>query len=308
MKIFLIGGTGFIGSILLPPLIQNGFAVTQLIPPGKTKRVSYQQVKVIQGFPLQPGRWQKSMGEHDVIINLAGTSIFQRWNKKVKDQIYNSRIRTTRNVIGGLEKHNKNIKLLFNASGIGFYGYDEKAVFDEESPPGTSFLASVARDWEGEALKAEPLGIRTVLCRFGIVMGRGGGALKNMLPLFKMFCGGKWGDGEQWFSWIHETDLKKIFFFLFENEKVNGPVNFSSPYPVQNKELVVAMRGEVRRKTIIDSIPRFLIEWLLGEFSEVFLKGQRVIPRKLIDNGYTFTFPEIKECIRDNLDNTIWES
>ena len=122
-----------------------------------------------------------------------------------------------------------------------------------------------------------------------------------MLPLFKVFCGGKWGDGKQWFSWIHENDLQKIFFFLFDNEEVRGAVNFTSPHPVQNKELVVTMRNEVRRKTIINSIPSFLIELLLGEFSEVFLKGQKVVPQKLLQNGYIFKFPEIKECIKDNL-------
>jgi uncharacterized protein (TIGR01777 family) len=301
MKIFVIGGTGFIGSILLQPFVQNGFSVTQLIPPKRNNRVFNKKVKLMRADPLQPGTWQKSMGEHDSIINLAGTAIFQRWNKKVKTQIYNSRILITRNVVTGCEKYNKNIKHLFNASGVGYYGYDSEALFDEESPSGKSFLASVARDWEKEALKAEPLGIRTVLCRFGIVMGRKGGALKNMLPLFKMFCGGKWGDGKQWFSWIHEYDLQKIFFFLFDHENINGPVNFVSPHPVQNKELVVAMRAEVRRKTIVDSIPRFLIELLLGEFSEVFLKGQKVVPQKLLQNGYIFKFPEIKDCIKDNL-------
>lgn len=303
MKIFLIGGTGFIGSILLQPFIQKGLEVTQLIAPKRNYRVYQKQVRIIRGDPLQPGPWQKSMGEHDIVINLAGTSIFQRWNKKVKAQIYKSRILTTRNVVTGLEKYNKNIKHLFNASGVGYYGYDPKTEFDEESPPGKSFLASVASDWEDEALKAEPLGVRTVLCRFGIVMGRRGGALKNMLPLFKLFCGGEWGDGKQWFSWIHEVDLQKIFFFIFDHQTINGPVNFVSPHPVTNSDLVMNIREAMHRKTMIGTIPAFLIQRLLGEFSEVFLKGQKVIPRKLLENGYLFKFPEIKECIQDNLNN-----
>ena len=304
MKIFIIGGTSFIGSILLQPFIQNGFAVTQLIPPKRTYRGFDKQVKHILGDPLQPGTWQKRMGEHDIVINLAGTSIFQRWNQKVKAQIYNSRILITRNVVGGCEKYNKNIINLFNASGIGYYGYDREVVFDEESPPGKSFLASVARDWEEEARKAESLGIRTVLCRFGIVMGKGGGALKNMLPLFRMFLGGKWGNGKQWFSWIHEGDLKKIFFFLFDHQGISGPVNFVSPYPVKNSELVMHVRDAVHRKTLIGTIPAFLIKGLLGEFSEVFLKGQQVMPKKLLQKGYNFQFPKIKECIIDNINDS----
>ena len=304
MKVFLVGGTGFIGSILLQPFIQNGFAVTQLITLKSNYRVFEKKVKVVRGDPLKPGTWQKNMGEHDLVINLAGTSIFQRWNQKVKAQIYNSRILTTRNVVSGLGKYNKNVKHLFNASGIGYYGYDAKAVFNEESPPGISFLASVARDWEKEALRADALGIRTVLCRFGIVMGRRGGALKNMLPLFKLFCGGKWGDGKQWFSWLHEDDLQKIYFFLFDHENIDGPVNFVSPYPVTNSDLAMNFRNAIQRKTIIGTIPAFLIKGLLGEFSEVFLKGQQVIPQKLLENGYKFQFPKIKDCIIDNIKNS----
>jgi uncharacterized protein (TIGR01777 family) len=304
MKIFLIGGTGFIGSILVPPFIRNGCSVTQLIPPKRTNRVFDKQVRLIRGNPLKPGTWQRSMGKYDIIINLAGTSIFQRWNSKIKAQIFSSRILTTRNVVEGLKQYNTNVKHLFNASGIGYYGYDADAQFDEKSPPGKSFLASVARDWEEEALKTQSLGLRTVLCRFGIVMGKGGGALKTMLPLFKLFCGGKWGDGKQWFSWIHESDLQKIFFFLFDHETIDGPVNFVSPQPVKNSDLAMHFRDAVKRPTIVPRIPAFLIKSLFGEFSEVFLKGQQVMPRKLLDNGYKFQFPKIKDCIIDNINDS----
>ena len=219
--------------------------------------------------------------------------------KRIKTQIYTSRIATTRNIVEGLKAYNKKTKHLFNASGIGYYGYDQETLFDEKSSPGDSFLATVAKDWEAEALKAQLLGVRTVLCRFGIVMGRGGGALKNMLPLFKMYCGGTWGTGNQWFSWIHETDLINAFDFLLYNTAIEGPVNFTAPNPVQNSELVEKMREVLQRKSIIGAIPGSLIKLLLGEFSEVFLKGQRAIPRKLVDSGYTFSFANLKACLID---------
>ena len=303
MKLFLIGGTGFIGKILIPFFMQNGHEVTLLVSSTRNAEVINSKVQVMPGDPTQPGPWQKNMVEHDCVINLAGTSIFQRWNKGIKSQIYTSRIDTTRNVVEGLKTYNHNTEYLFNASGIGYYGYDQETLFDEKSPPGNSFLATVAKDWEAEALKAQSLGVRTVLCRFGIVMGRGGGALTNMLPLFKMYCGGTWGTGNQWFSWIHETDLINALDFLLHNTAIEGPVNFTSPHPVQNRELAEKMREVLQRKTIIGTIPAFLIKSLLGEFSEVFLKGQKAIPRKLMDNGYTFYFADLRECLRDLIQN-----
>ena len=299
MKIFLIGGTGFIGRILVPSFIQKGHEISLLVSSNKKNEVCNRTLEVISGDPTLSGEWQKHMGTHDIVINLAGTSIFQRWNDQIKSQIHMSRISTTRNIVAGLKAYNKETKHLFNASGVGYYGYDQEALFDEKSSPGNSFLAMVARDWEQEALKAQSLGIRTVLCRFGIVMGRGGGALKNMLPLFKMYCGGTWGNGKQWFSWIHESDLVNALNFLIHQKLIDGPVNFTAPHPVQNRELAESMREVLQRTSIIPAIPGSLIKWLLGEFSEVFLKGQRVIPGKLVDNGYKFYFSDLKECLID---------
>ena len=301
MKIFLIGGTGFVGGILLSSFILKGYEVTLLVPSKKTKEAFNRKLEVISGDPAIPGGWQENMGTHDIVINLAGASIFQRWNRKIKAQIYTSRITTTRNIVEGLKTYNKQIKHLFNASGVGYYGYNQEAVFDEKSPPGNSFLAMVARDWEQEALKAQSLGVRTVLCRFGIVMGRGGGALKNMLPLFKSYCGGTWGNGKQWFSWIHEADVINALDFVMHNKSIDGPVNFTALHPVQNRELADSMGEVLQRTSIISAIPGVLIKWSLGEFSEVFLKGQRVIPGKLVDNGYNFSFADLKTCLIDLL-------
>jgi uncharacterized protein (TIGR01777 family) len=301
MKIFLIGGTGFIGRIVVSSFIQKGHEVTLLVSSNKKIEVFNRNLEVISGDPALPGEWQKNMGLHDIVINLAGTSIFQRWNNRIKDQIYTSRITTTRNIVEGLKTYNKEIKHFFNASGVGYYGYNQEAVFNEKSPPGNSFLALVARDWEQEALNAQSLGVRTVLCRFGIVMGREGGAFKNMLPLFKSYCGGTWGNGKQWFSWIHENDVINGIDFLLGHKFIEGPVNFTAPHPVQNRELVESMKEVLRRKSIIPAIPGFFIKCLLGEFSEVFLKGQRAIPAQLVENGYKFYFSDFKECLTDLL-------
>ena len=157
----------------------------------------------------------------------------------------------------------------------------------------------VARDWEQEALNAQSLGVRTVLCRFGIVMGRGGGALKNMLPLFKNYCGGTWGNGNQWFSWIHETDLINGIDFLIRHKSIEGPVNFTSPHPVQNRELVESMREVLQRKSIIPAIPGFFIKGYWVNFRRYSLRGKGPFQRKLVDNGYKFFFSDLKECLID---------
>jgi uncharacterized protein (TIGR01777 family) len=301
MQIFLVGGTGYIGRLLFPSLIQKGYEVTLLVSNFKNKQEICRQAEVVVADSGKPGSWQKNMVKHDIIINLAGTSIFQRWNDRVKNQIVTSRIQTTKNIVDALKKCNEKTKHLFNASGVGYYGYDQEALFDERSSPGSSFLASVARDWEEEALKAQSMGIRTVLCRFGIVMGRGGGALKNMLPFFKSFCGGTWGNGRQWFSWIHENDLIETLLFLLRREQITGPVNLTAPNPIQNREMARVLRKVISRRSFIPVIPAFLIKFLLGEFSEVFLKGQKVIPKKLIDNEFSFQFPDFEICLRDLL-------
>jgi len=250
------------------------------------------KVTVLEGDSAASGNWQERVGKHDVIINLAGVSIFQRWSGGVKKEIYDSRMLSTRNIVGALKNSSKKRVQLFSASGVGYYGYHEDEILNESSPPGDGFLARVALDWKLEALKAQAPGTRVVLCRFGIVLGRGGGALKRTVPLFKCFLGGRWGKGNQWFSWIHERDLIDGFLFLLVHEKIQGPVNFTAPNPVRNIEMANALREAMRKRTIIPSIPDFLIR---GLFSAVFLKGQRVLPQRLLENGYAFKFPKLKD-------------
>jgi uncharacterized protein (TIGR01777 family) len=174
-------------------------------------------------------------------------------------------------------------------------------ILHEQSEPGGSFLARVAVDWENEALKAKAFGTRVILCRFGIVLGREGGALKNMLPLFKYWCGGRWGSGRQWFSWIHGWDCARAFLYLLEHSDIEGAVNIAAPNPVTNQEMSYLLRHALRRRTIFPCIPGFLIRVMLGEFSDVFLKGQRVIPEKLLAGGFQFRYPTLEECLSDLL-------
>ena len=303
MHFFFVGGTGFIGNLLITQLLRGGHEVTILVRHGRKGKHTHvhENVTVLEGDSAASGNWQERAGKHDVILNLAGVSIFQRWGGKAKKEIYDSRILSTRNIVEALKNSPKKGLQLFSASGVGYYGYHEDEILNESSPPGDGFLARIALDWESEALKAQALGTRVVLCRFGIVLGRGGGALKRTVPLFKCFLGGRWGKGNQWFSWMHERDLIDGFLFLLTHEEIQGPVNFTAPNPVRNIEMAKALREAMRKRTILPSISEFLIRGLLGEFSAVFLKGQRVLPQRLLENGYAFKFPKLKDGLNSLL-------
>lgn len=299
MKIFITGGTGFIGKTLTNVLISKGHDVTVLDRNQKRGRLVPENVFRIEGDSTKIGAWQQKLAEHDTIINLAGTSIFQRWNSKVKKRIYDSRILTTKNVVEALSARKGMKTFLFSSSGVGYYGHSADKILDETNPPGSDFLAKVATNWEAEALKATDYGVRVVLCRFGIVLGRDGGALRRLVAIFKRHLGSPFGSGKQWFSWIHEDDLTNIVLFLLEKKDIDGPVNFVAPNPVRNEELTKILAEILGKPIIIPLIPGFMLKFLLGEFANVVLKGQNVIPRKLLDNGFHFTFPTIKEALHD---------
>ena len=188
-------------------------------------------------------------------------------------------------------------QLFCSTSAPGYYGARGEEKLTEDSPPGQDFLANVAQAWEKEALKAQDLGIRTVVTRFGIVLGKEGGILEQLVPLFKKFVGGPVGGGEQWLSWIHQQDLARAFLFLPERPDLVGPVNFSSPNPVRNRDLAKAL-GRVLNRPAFMPTPAFMLRLVLGEFADVVLTGQKVLPQKLLAAGFQFQFPTIDQAFR----------
>jgi uncharacterized protein (TIGR01777 family) len=249
-----------------------------------------------EGNPTTIGPWQKEVSRHDVVINLAGASIFRTWNTKNKEAIRNSRILTTRNLVNAIGQARQKITLL-SGSAVGYYGFRQDEELDENSPPGDDFLAEVVQAWEAEAIKAEQFGARVVLCRIGVILGRDGGALSKMLSVFKWGLGSPLGSGKQWFSWISLHDLVNIFLFLMENKEIAGPVNCTSPYPVTNRVMTRTLGKVLQRPTVLPPVPAFIIKGVLGEFSDVFVKGQKVMPRKLLKERFVFEFPEIEGAL-----------
>lgn len=294
MKIFITGGTGFVGKNLVPALIRSGHEVCILTRSGKGKGDS-SGISWVEGDPAQKGKWQEAVGENEVIINLAGASIFTRWTEEAKRKIRDSRILTTRNLVEAMG--GGKVKTFFSTSAIGYYGFQGDEDLAEESPPGPDFLALLARDWEAEAKEAEKQGCRLVVTRFGIVLGEKGGALGQMIPLFRKYLGGPLGNGRQWFSWIHIDDLTRAFLFLLGHPEISGPVNFTAPNPVRNKELARWL-GKIMDRPAFLPAPGFMLKLVLGEFGSILLKGQRVLPRKLLQAGFSFTYPEIDLALR----------
>lgn len=297
MKVFITGGTGFLGAALTEGLLAEGHSVTILSRSSRNRSLK-PGLAYCEGDPTGSGPWQKEVARHDVVINLAGASIFRTWNDKNKEAIRSSRILTTRHLVDAIGGAKKKITLL-SGSAVGYYGFRDDAALDENSPPGDDFLAAVVQAWEAEAKRAEEFGARVVLCRIGVILGRDGGALSKMVSVFKWGLGSPLGSGNQWFSWVALHDLVNIFLFLMANTALSGPVNCTSPHPVTNKELTKALGRVLHRPTILPPVPAFVIKGVLGEFSDVFVKGQKVLPRKLLEGGFAFEFPEIPAALTD---------
>jgi hypothetical protein len=302
MKVFMTGGTGFVGSALTQHLTSAGHQVTILTRSVRKDRRLPDGAGFLEGDPMQPGSWMEAVSGHDVVVNLAGASIFERWTPAVKERIRQSRIRTTRHVVEAMGRNpDARSSLLLSTSAVGYYGFCGDERLAEDDPPGTDFLASICREWEAEARKAEAFGVRVIICRFGLVLGKGGGALGEMLPLFRKGLGSAIGKGTQWFSWIHQDELVRIYLFLLENTGWSGPVNCTAPHPVRNREMTRVLGEMMGKRTILPAVPAFVIKLKMGEFGTVLLNGQRVLPGRLLQGGYTFCFPHLREALSNLL-------
>ncbi|RPJ04495.1 MAG: TIGR01777 family protein [Deltaproteobacteria bacterium] len=297
MKILVTGGTGFVGKQLISRFVREGHEVTILTRSLKGPGESLKGIAFVQGDPTRKGPWQGVIPNHDVIINLAGATIFKRWSDQYKKMIRESRIFTTRNVVEGIPAKSDKKITLFSTSAVGYYGFHGDEELDEDSPPGNDFLARLATEWEAEAMKAKEKGARVVITRFGIVLGEGGGALGQMIPLFKKYVGGPIGNGEQWFSWVHIKDLAEAFVFLMNHLDIEGPVNVCAPNPVRNRDLAKALGRVLHRPSFLPA-PGLMIKWVLGEFGSVILEGQRVLPRRLLKAEFPFQYPDIDKALQ----------
>ncbi|MCF8106463.1 MAG: TIGR01777 family oxidoreductase [Desulfohalobiaceae bacterium] len=298
MKVFITGGSGFVGSHLIPFFLSKGH---QILASGTSP---HHPLQAMQGFTYisadttKPGDWQQELKTVDAIINLAGRNIFQPWNEERKKSIYDSRILTTRNLVDGLTPGQE--VTLLNTSAVGYYGDRGEEELTEGKPPGEGFMARICRDWETEAQKAEDKGARVAFMRFAVVLSLEGGALPKMLTPFKLGLGGPLGSGRQWFPWIHLQDLMEAALFLLENQELTGPFNFCAPQTVRHKEFARTL-GRVLGRPALLNVPPFALRLVLGELGRALLGSQRVLPERLQQSGFTFLYPDLDSALSNLL-------
>ena len=295
-RLLITGGSGFIGSRLVPVLLGEGYDVTVLTrDPDKTVQHFNYSVTTVGHLAMLD---KKEV--FDIIINLAGQGITdKRWSQDVKKQIWDSRVSTTNNLITYLQGSSEKPELLISGSAIGYYGIQGDEPLDEQATGDTSFSSKLCDAWESEAQHAVKLGIRTCFLRTGIVLGKNGGALSRMLPAFKLYLGGPMGSGRQWMSWVHMDDLVGIILNVINNKDIKGAINATAPNPVTNRVFSASL-GRALKKPALLSMPAFVLKLMLGEMAEeLLLSGQRVIPKKMLDAGYVFQYASLEEALRD---------
>ncbi len=297
MKVALTGASGFLGPVLVQRLLERGHGVHVLardvaralsgLPSGVTG--SYFDAAT----PLSPD----ALGGAEAVIHLAGEPVAQRWTDKARQRIRDSRVVGTRLLVEAMRAAGT-VRHFVSASAIGYYGADRGAdPLTETGSPGEDFLARVCRAWEAEAQEAESAGIRTVLPRIGVVLHPEGGALKQMLPLFRLGLGGKMGSGRQYLSWVHRDDTVGLLLFALEQPELRGPVNVTAPEPVTNADFARALGAALHRPAVLP-VPAFALKVAVGEMSEAVLGGQRVLPRRAQEAGYRFQHPDLPEALR----------
>jgi uncharacterized protein (TIGR01777 family) len=280
MKIGIIGATGYIGSRLQAAALRSGQEVVCF---SRNERSGFRRFS-LDAIPDFSGL--------DAVVNLAGESILGLWTSQKKEKILRSRVETTRHVMEGLSRLPDGPRILINASAIGYYGDTEENSASETSPAGTGFLAQTCKAWEEATQGSVAEKMRIVRLRIGFVTGPGG-AMRFVLPLFKMGLGGPLGNGRQWMSCIHVDDVAGLILWAIDNASISGPVNAVCPEPVRNTDFTRALARAVHRPAILPA-PAFALRLSLGELSHVMLDSVRVIPEVALASGYRFRFPKVE--------------
>lgn len=299
-KVVVLGGTGFIGGALCRDLVGAGYAVVALTrrPRPDGEGISY---RVWDGRTAEG--WADAVDGARAVINLAGESIAGgRWDDLRKEAILSSRVQAGLAVTEAVERAAAKPAVLVQGSATGYYGdRPSDEILDEAAAPGQGFLAEVCRQWEDSSRAVEDMGVRRVVVRTGVVLGRGGGALKSMLPSFRLFAGGWPGSGRQGMPWIHLLDEVGAIRFLMDTDRVSGPVNLCAPTRVTAKAFCQAL-GEVLGRPCWLPMPAPVLRAALGEMAdELLLAGAMVSSGKLGRAGYVFRFPDVRAALRDSV-------
>lgn len=288
-KALVYGASGFVGSGLSKILADKGYEVTGV------SRKGHGNVKGILKWVTPE---EAEITGQDVIVNLAGSPIDQRWTAERKKEFYTSRVGVTDEIVAKISAlpSDQRPRILLNSSAVGFYGERGDELLTEGSSRGDGFLADLCVKWEEAAQKAEPLGVRVVTVRTGVVLGKGGAAYEKLITVFKLGIGGRLGSGRQWMPWIHLKDLRRGMLFAIENNSISGPINGTAPHPERNIDLTKKLAKAVNRWVFLP-VPGFALKVVLGEFASFLLQGQNAIPSKLQEHGFQFKFAKLEDAL-----------
>jgi uncharacterized protein (TIGR01777 family) len=300
MKHYLIsGGTGLIGSALCQQLIAVGHEVTVLSrKPDTVEEKCGVGIKAVQSLTdITPDT------TIDIVINLAGEPIANaRWTDKRKKLLESSRIELTAEIVDWISSRKQKPECLISGSAVGWYGDGGDQVLTEQSTSSYEYTHRLCDAWEKEALLAAEMGVRVCIVRTGLVLSSSGGVLQKMLLPFKLGLGGNLGSGEQYMPWIHISDMIRLLYFLATDKRLTGVFNACSPNPVTNQEFTIEFTKRLHRYSLF-SVPAWALKIVLGEMSRLLLTGQRALPQRAIENGFSFTYPALKPALKNILDN-----
>jgi uncharacterized protein len=304
MRFLMTGGTGFLGRHLWVAMRQAGHE--GIVLSRDTKRAG----AVLPGATVF--EWNGTIGLPpeaafdgvDVVVNLIGESVATRWNDERKRRFRDSRVLPTRSLVERMQTLQARPRALISIAGTGYYGDRGDEVLTEGAKPGSGFLAKLSQEWEAGALAADALGVRAVVVRSGVVLGRGGGMLPRIMTPFRLGLGGRLGNGRQYFPWIHVADLVGILVRLAVRDSVRGPVNGVAPEPITNAEFTTALAKALGRPAAL-AVPAFALKLAFGEMAnELLLSSQRVSPIRALEDGYEFQFPLLGPALADLLHPT----
>ncbi|MFE5888846.1 TIGR01777 family oxidoreductase [Streptomyces sp. NPDC002285] len=291
-RIAVAGSSGLIGGALVRSLVADGHEVVRLVrrAPGSADEVRWDPERTYVDAAGLAGC--------DAVVNLAGANVgSRRWTDAYKAKLRSGRVQGTAALAEAMASLDEPPRVFVNGSAIGYYGETGERAVDESAPPGEGFLPSLAVEWEGAAAPAQEAGVRTVFARTGLVVARQGGAWGRLFPLFKAGLGGRLGDGRQYWSFVSLHDEVAAIRHLIDRDDLSGPFNVTAPQPLTNREITEAM-GRVLHRPTLFPVPEPVLRTVLGELAGDVLGSQRVLPKRLLESGFTFAFPDIEGAIR----------
>jgi uncharacterized protein (TIGR01777 family) len=300
-SIIISGVTGFIGEALACFFLTKNYRVKGFIRNlANAEKLKFKGIEPVLWDAHSLTGWERELEGADAVINLSGENIGSgRWSSQKKYKILDSRIDAGKVITGAFRSLNHKPRVYLQASAVGYYGSCGDKELQEVSPAGKGFLAEVVKQWEAASDGAEDIGIRRVICRFGMVLSKDKGALKRMLLPLRFFVGGPMGPGTQWMSWIHIDDVVQGIDFLISRQDCRGIFNFTSPHPVRNREFARILGKTLHRPSFLP-VPSFVLKILLGEMAEqLILSSQRALPMRLKEAGFTFRFPHLDLALQD---------